>query len=74
MKNAFTPIQTNRLLLRQFLEADLENVFKGLSHPDVIKHYGVSYSTLEETKQQMKFFADLETNKTGQWFAVCSAR
>lgn len=73
MKNNFPTIQTNRLLLRQFTNDDLENVFKGLSHPDVIKHYGVSYSTLEETKQQMKFFVVLETNKTGTWWAICSA-
>lgn len=59
--------------MRQFTDADLENVFKGLSHPDVIKYYGVSYSTLEETKIQMRFFADLEKNETGTWWAVCSA-
>lgn len=66
-------MQTARLLLRQFTHNDLENVFKGLSHPDVIKHYGVSYSSLEETKQQMTFFAELEANKTGTWWAICSA-
>lgn len=68
----FPTIQTERLLLRQFTENDIENVFKGLSHPDIIKYYGVSYSTLEETKEQMKFFADLEKNETGIWWAICS--
>lgn len=68
----FPIIKTDRLLLRQFIENDLENVFKGLSHPDIIKYYGVSYSTLEETKEQMKFFADLEKNETGIWWAICS--
>lgn len=79
-KNYFTimnenllTIQTKNLLLRKFADTDLENVFKGLSHPDVIKYYGVSYTSLEETKLQMKFFEDLEKNKTGQWFAICSA-
>ena len=65
-------IKNDRLLLRPFVEHDLANVFKGLSHPDVIKYYGVSYKTLEETKAQMKFFADLEKNETGMWWAVCS--
>lgn len=65
-------IITNRLLLRQFNTGDLENVFKGLSNPDIIKYYGVSYKTLEETKEQMQFFADLEKNETGIWWAVCS--
>ena len=68
----FPIIKTERLLLRQFVESDLENVFKGLSDPDIINYYGVSYKTMEETKDQMKFFADLEKNKTGIWWAVCS--
>lgn len=74
MTTTKTPaIKTDRLLLRQFVENDLENVYKGLSHPDIIKYYGVSYQTLEATKEQMIFFADLEKNQTGIWFAVCSA-
>mgnify|MGYP001133751685 CR=1 FL=1 len=66
-------ILTNRLLLRQFNESDLENVFKGLSHPDVIKHYGISFESLEATKEQIAWFADLEKDGTGIWFAVCSS-
>ena len=65
-------IQSNRLLLRQFVESDIENVFKGLSHPDIIKHYGISFDSLESTKEQMNWFADLEKEGTGMWFAVCS--
>ena len=68
----FPIIITDRLLLRQFVESDLPNVFKGLSHPDIIKYYGVNYKTLEDTRNQMKFFADLEKNKTGIWWAICS--
>ena len=73
MTTEFPIIKTKRLLLRQFVESDLERVFKGLSHPDIIKYYGVSYQTLEDTKEQMTFFADLEKNETGIWWAVCSA-
>ena len=72
MTAEFPIIRTERLLLRQFADNDLENVFKGLSHPDVIKYYGVSFQTLESTKEQMTFFADLEKNETGIWWAVCS--
>ena len=72
MPTEFPILKTQRLLLRQFVDSDLPNVFKGLSHPDVIKYYGVSYNTLEDTKAQMKFFADLEINETGIWWAVCS--
>ncbi|MBL7747030.1 MAG: GNAT family N-acetyltransferase [Chitinophagaceae bacterium] len=72
MKTNFPIIKTERLLLRQFADSDLENVYRGLSQPDVIKYYGVSYQTLEATKAQMEFFADLEINGTGIWWAVCS--
>jgi ribosomal-protein-alanine N-acetyltransferase len=72
MSNEFPIIKTNRLLLRQFVDSDLENVFKGLSHPDIIKYYGVSYDTLEAAQAQMQFFADLEKDGTGIWWAVCS--
>lgn len=71
--NEFPTIKTDRLLLRQIEESDLENVFLGLSHPDIVKYYGVSYKTIEETKEQMAFFADLEKNGSGIWWAVCSA-
>lgn len=72
MTKEFPILRTERLLLRRFVDSDLNNVFKGLSHHDVIKYYGVSYQTLEATKDQMKFFTELETTETGIWWAVCS--
>jgi [ribosomal protein S5]-alanine N-acetyltransferase len=68
----FPTITSQRLLLRQFVDSDIQNVFQGLSDPEIIKYYGVSYKTLDETKEQMKFFADLEKEGTGIWWAVCS--
>ena len=59
-------------MLRPFQDDDLERVFRGLSHPDIIRYYGVSYNTLEETKAQMQFFRELEENETGMWWAICS--
>ena len=61
-------IKTNRLLLREIIDTDIENIFKGLSHPQVIIHYGVSYDSLEATKEQMSWFAEPEQN----WWAICS--
>lgn len=72
MTKIFPQITTDRLLLRQFKSDDLENVYNGLSHPDVIKYYGVSYHTLEATKEQMDWFANLEKEEKGIWWAVCS--
>jgi ribosomal-protein-alanine N-acetyltransferase len=65
-------ICTDRLLLRSFKPTDLECVFEGLSHPDVIKFYGVQYDSLAATQAQMDWFAALEKDKTGQWWAICS--
>ena len=73
MHSAFPTITTGRLLLRQFVSGDLENVYKGLSDPTVIRHYGISYESMEAAKQQLLFFADLEKNKTGIWWAICKA-
>ncbi len=58
--------------MRQFRESDIQNVFLGLSHPEVIQYYGVHFDSLEETKKQMDWFAELETDETGIWWAVCS--
>jgi len=68
----FPTLKTENLLLRQFQQSDIENVFLGLSHPDIIKYYGVSYDTIEATQEQMTFFAELEKNETGIWWAICS--
>jgi [ribosomal protein S5]-alanine N-acetyltransferase len=72
MTTNFPFIKTDRLLLRRFSDFDMENVFKGLSNPDIIKYYGVRYDTLESTQEQMKWFAELEGTGTGLWRAVCS--
>lgn len=71
MIREFPIIETDRLVLRQFKETDLDNVFKGLSHPDIIKYYGISFDSMVATIKQMTWYADLEKNGTGIWWAVC---
>lgn len=61
-------LKTENILLREIEDSDINNVFSGLSNPDVIKHYGVSYRSLEETKEQMKWFKSFRQ----KWFAICS--
>ena len=68
----FPTIKTEKLLLRQFVDSDINNIFIGLSHPQIIKYYGISYDSLEGAKEQLKFFKELEQNETGIWWAVCS--
>lgn len=72
MTTEFPIIKTERLLLRQFKENDLQNVFKGLSNPDIIKYYEISFDSLEATKEQIDWFAQLEKSETGIWWAICS--
>ncbi|MCF8239670.1 MAG: GNAT family N-acetyltransferase [Saprospiraceae bacterium] len=57
--------------MRQIRPDDQGYIFKGLSHPLVIPYYGVQFSTFEETATQMKWYADLEMENTGIWWAVC---
>ncbi|MFZ6052479.1 GNAT family N-acetyltransferase [Halocola ammonii] len=68
----FPKLETSRLTLRQISESDRELIFKGLSHPEVIRYYGVSFDSLEATKEQMEWFRDLEKKATGIWWAICS--
>ena len=72
MKSKSSILESERVYLRPFNDSDIENVYKGLSHPDIIKYYGISFDSLEATKEQMNWFSDLEKNGTGIWWAVCS--
>ena len=72
MKTKFPILESEKVILRQFVDSDLENVFKGLSHPEIIKYYGISFDSMEATKEQMKWYADLEKNEKGIWWAICS--
>ncbi len=64
----FQTIKTDRLLLRKIIESDLKNIYIGLSNPEVIKYYGISFDSLEATKTQMAWFADPKQI----WWAICS--
>jgi [ribosomal protein S5]-alanine N-acetyltransferase len=67
----FPVLDTERLILRKISAKDIAVVFEGLSHPEVIRYYGVSYITIEATAAQMQFYDDLLANHTGIWWAVC---
>lgn len=69
--NSFPERFTERCLLRQIRPDDQRHIFNGLSHPQVIPYYGVQYSTFEATAEQMKWYADLEAQNTGIWWAIC---
>jgi len=68
----FPEIHTSRLLLRQINNEDLDNVFRGLSHPDVTRYYGISIKSREGATGQMDWYKNLLDTGTGIWWAVCS--
>jgi ribosomal-protein-alanine N-acetyltransferase len=69
----FPVLTTGRLLLREILPEDIGHVFRGLSHPEVIKHYAVSYNTLQATQEQMDWYANMIKKDIGKCWAICSA-
>ena len=71
MLNKFPALTTERLLLRRIMPADQQFIFEALSHPLVIKYYGVSYKSFDATADQMKFYDDLLKDETGIWWAIC---
>ena len=68
----FPKLETKRFNLRQFTQDDLENVFQGLSHPEVINYYGVSFHSIEATQEQIDWFKALELEGKGIWWAICT--
>lgn len=70
--NSFPTLKTDRLLLRQIKPDDIGHIYAGLSHPDVIRYYGVSYASLADTAEQMDWYQSLEQDETGIWWAICS--
>ena len=61
---------TERLFMNRINISDQANIYKGLSTPEVIKHYGVQYSSFEETQEQMNWYANLEKSNSGKWWAI----
>jgi RimJ/RimL family protein N-acetyltransferase len=60
---------SENLLLRPIRDTDIEHVFRGLSNSEVIRYYGVSFSSLEETKLQFGHEETLKECecKNGKW-------
>jgi ribosomal-protein-alanine N-acetyltransferase len=67
----FVELTTSRFRLRRIVPADLGVVFRGLSDPLVIAHYGVAYESLEATQRQMDWFEEIQAAGTGRWWGIC---
>jgi len=67
----FIELATARFRLRRIVPADVGVIFRGLSDPRVIAHYGVSYESLEATQRQMDWFEEIHAAGTGVWWGIC---
>jgi len=67
----FVELTTSRFRLRRIVPADIGRVFRGLSDPLVIAHYGVAYESLEATQRQMDWFEEIHAAGTGVWWGIC---
>jgi [ribosomal protein S5]-alanine N-acetyltransferase len=66
----FPELTTQRFLLQEITAADQPFIFEGLSHPDVIPFYGVSYDSLEATAAQIEFYETIWREKSGCWWKI----
>jgi ribosomal-protein-alanine N-acetyltransferase len=69
----FPELRSFRLTFRQILPEDQQNIFTGLSDPRVVEYYGVSFETFEQTKEQMEWYANLQSSETGIWWVISLA-
>lgn len=66
----FPELETERYYLQQIRAADQAFIFEGLSHPEVVTFYGVSYNSYEGTVAQLAFFDSIWKEKTGCWWKI----
>ena len=57
-------------MLRKIQAKDIDQVFAGLSHPDVVNYYGLSYDSVDATSEQMVWYESLLSERTGIWWAI----
>lgn len=65
-------LETDRLLLREFVLEDVEKFFRMVSDPDVTRYTGDGCKTLEEAKQGLeeRLFQDYRRHGYGRWAVV----
>ncbi len=62
--------ETQNYFLKEIEDSDIENIYRGLSDPEITRYYDVHYPTLEATKEQMEWYKNLRKNKTGLWWGI----
>lgn len=60
------------LRLSPIQDGDLPHIYRGLSDPDVITYYGISYGSLTACQAQMDWYAEMARTGRGAWFLIRS--
>ena len=63
-------MKTKNYFLKEIEQSNINNIYKGLSNTNITKYYGVHFSTLEDTKEQMEWYRNLKKNGTGFWWGI----
>lgn len=63
-------IKTTNYYLKEIESSDIENIYRGLSDPEITKYYAVHFPTLEATQEQMTWYENLRKNGTGLWWGI----
>ena len=63
-------METKKYLLKEIEASDIRHIHKGLSDTEITKYYDVHFSTLEETQEQMEWYAKLKNEGTGIWWGI----
>ena len=63
-------MRTINYVLKEIEQSDINNIYLGLSNPEITKYYDVHFSTLEETERQMDWYQKLKDEGTGIWWGI----
>ncbi len=64
-------IETDRLLLREFILDDAEKFYQLNLNPNVIKYTGnVAFKSIEEAKSLLENYKDYQLNNYGRWAVI----
>ncbi|TBW29990.1 GNAT family N-acetyltransferase [Gramella sp. KN1008] len=63
-------METENYILKEIVDSDIDNIHKGLSNPQITRFYGVHFSSLEETEEQMEWYRNLKKEGKGIWWGI----
>ncbi len=59
MFNEFPALETDRLILRELIDSDIDELFKIFSSEEVTKYYGMyAFKEIDEVKKMIQYFID----------------